>query len=230
MGCVASLRTPIPSAAQRAQSTFASQRLVVQSSMACRSCNNPQWAETGSGPEHAKPHPGSRHGAGRDTGPARATSAAVRVLVGGQKAARVPDRASSGHARVPRPAPRGGPRRAARPRQAAVGPCPSALPELAPSPGLGPPEMVVRWHRAAWKLSWRWKSRPRPGRPRLSAEARELIAVKSRDNPLLGPRGVPGPPADPERSPPAARTQRLRGLLQHGTAAPGARSAHAARP
>src|SRR6266508_1826007 len=30
------------------------------------------------------------------------------------------------------------------------------------------PETVVRWHRQAWRLCWRWKSRGRPGRPRLS--------------------------------------------------------------
>ena len=30
------------------------------------------------------------------------------------------------------------------------------------------PETVVRWHRRAWNLVWRWKSRPRIGRPRLA--------------------------------------------------------------
>jgi putative transposase len=30
------------------------------------------------------------------------------------------------------------------------------------------PETVVRWHRHAWKLFWRWKSRARLGRPRLA--------------------------------------------------------------
>jgi putative transposase len=32
------------------------------------------------------------------------------------------------------------------------------------------PETVVRWHRQGWRLLWRWRSRPRLGRPRLSAE------------------------------------------------------------
>src|SRR5262245_5981629 len=30
------------------------------------------------------------------------------------------------------------------------------------------PETVVRWHRQGWRLFWRWKSRCRLGRPRLS--------------------------------------------------------------
>src|SRR5262249_594378 len=43
------------------------------------------------------------------------------------------------------------------------------------------PEAVVRWPRRAWKLSWHWRSRGRPGRPRLSAEVRELIAGLARE-------------------------------------------------
>ena len=54
------------------------------------------------------------------------------------------------------------------------------------------PETVVCWHRQAWKLLWRWKSGPRLGRPRLSAEARELIAVMSRDNPRWGAERIRG--------------------------------------
>lgn len=54
------------------------------------------------------------------------------------------------------------------------------------------PETVVRWHRDAWKLLWRRKSRPRLGRPRLHAEARELIGVISRDNPRWGTERIRG--------------------------------------
>jgi transposase InsO family protein len=54
------------------------------------------------------------------------------------------------------------------------------------------PETVVRWHRQAWHLFWRWKSRSRLGRPRLSAEARELIAVMSRDHPRWGTERIRG--------------------------------------
>src|SRR5216117_441815 len=32
------------------------------------------------------------------------------------------------------------------------------------------PETVIRWHRTAFRTVWRWKSRPRAGRPRLTAE------------------------------------------------------------
>ena len=54
------------------------------------------------------------------------------------------------------------------------------------------PETVVRWHRQAWKLLWRWRSRARLGRPRLGAETRELIRVMSRDNPLWGTERIRG--------------------------------------
>jgi transposase InsO family protein len=51
---------------------------------------------------------------------------------------------------------------------------------------------VVRWHRKGWRLYWTWKSRSRLGRPRLSAEVRELIGTMSRENPLWGTERVRG--------------------------------------
>ena len=36
------------------------------------------------------------------------------------------------------------------------------------------PETVVRWHRAGFRLYWRWRSRQRGGRPRISEEMRLL--------------------------------------------------------
>jgi putative transposase len=54
------------------------------------------------------------------------------------------------------------------------------------------PESVIRWHRQGWKLFWRWRSRPRLGRPRLSAEVRGLIATMARDNPLWGSERIRG--------------------------------------
>jgi len=54
------------------------------------------------------------------------------------------------------------------------------------------PETVVRWHRHAWRLFWRWRSRTRLGRPRLSQEVRELIAAMARDNPLWGTERIRG--------------------------------------
>src|SRR5712664_978983 len=37
------------------------------------------------------------------------------------------------------------------------------------------PETVIRWHRAGFRLYWRWRSRHRGGRPRISEEIRLLI-------------------------------------------------------
>src|SRR5260370_5117598 len=35
------------------------------------------------------------------------------------------------------------------------------------------PETVIRWHRAGFRSFWRWKSRPRGGRPRATLEIRK---------------------------------------------------------
>jgi hypothetical protein len=47
------------------------------------------------------------------------------------------------------------------------------------------PETVVRWHRAAFRAYWRWKSRPRGGRPTIPSEIWQLIREMSVANPLL---------------------------------------------
>ena len=44
------------------------------------------------------------------------------------------------------------------------------------------PETVVGWHRAGFQLYWRWKSRPRGGRPRITEEVRVLIRRLAREN------------------------------------------------
>jgi transposase InsO family protein len=54
------------------------------------------------------------------------------------------------------------------------------------------PATVVRWHHQGWRLVWRWKSRPRPGRPRLGPDVRRLIAAMARDNPLWGAERLRG--------------------------------------
>ena len=46
------------------------------------------------------------------------------------------------------------------------------------------PETLIRWHRAGWRLLWRWKCRP--GRPPISLELRQLIRRMARENPLWG--------------------------------------------
>src|SRR6266852_3214828 len=46
------------------------------------------------------------------------------------------------------------------------------------------PETIVRWHRAGWRLFWRYKSRP--GRPPIPLELRQLIRRMAIENPLWG--------------------------------------------
>jgi hypothetical protein len=54
------------------------------------------------------------------------------------------------------------------------------------------PDTIVRWHRAGFKLYWRWKSRRRGGRRRVSAEIRRLIREMSIANPLWGAPRIHG--------------------------------------
>jgi len=54
------------------------------------------------------------------------------------------------------------------------------------------PDTVVRWHRQGWRLFWRWQTRHPGGRPRVSAEVRELIATISQENRLWGTERIRG--------------------------------------
>jgi len=54
------------------------------------------------------------------------------------------------------------------------------------------PETVVRWHRRGFKAFWRWKSRARPGRPKIPKEIRDLIREVSLANPLWGAPRIHG--------------------------------------
>jgi transposase InsO family protein len=54
------------------------------------------------------------------------------------------------------------------------------------------PETVVRWHRAGFRLYWRWKSRARRGRPRVPRDLRDLIRKMSLANPLWGAPRIHG--------------------------------------
>jgi hypothetical protein len=49
--------------------------------------------------------------------------------------------------------------------------CPSTLKAMA----IVQPETIIRWHRAGFRLYWRWKSRSRGGRPKIAAKIRHLI-------------------------------------------------------
>ena len=44
------------------------------------------------------------------------------------------------------------------------------------------PETVVRWHRAGFRLDWRWRSRRQGGRPKVSDEIRGLIRRLAEEN------------------------------------------------
>ncbi len=48
------------------------------------------------------------------------------------------------------------------------------------------PDTVVRWHQQGFRLYWRWKSRGKPGRPKIDAEIRRLIRQMSRENVTWG--------------------------------------------
>ena len=54
------------------------------------------------------------------------------------------------------------------------------------------PDTIVRWHRAGFRSYWRWKSRPRGGRPTVPLEIRELIREMSIANPLWGAPRIHG--------------------------------------
>jgi hypothetical protein len=54
------------------------------------------------------------------------------------------------------------------------------------------PETVIRWHRAGFRVYWRWKSRLRGGRPKTPADIRQLIRDMSIANPLWGAPRIHG--------------------------------------
>src|ERR1017187_2718269 len=54
------------------------------------------------------------------------------------------------------------------------------------------PETLVRWHRAGSRCYWRWKSRPRGGRPQIETDLRVIIRQMSVENPLWGAPRIHG--------------------------------------
>ena len=54
------------------------------------------------------------------------------------------------------------------------------------------PQTVVGWHRAGFRLYWRWKSRPRGGRQRIAPEIRVLIRRLAQENSDWGARKIHG--------------------------------------
>ena len=54
------------------------------------------------------------------------------------------------------------------------------------------PATLLRWHRAGFRLFWRWRSTPRSREPRLSPETVALIRRMARDNRLWGAERIRG--------------------------------------
>ena len=54
------------------------------------------------------------------------------------------------------------------------------------------PETVIGWHRAGFRLYWRWRSRPRGGRPKITDEIRVLIRRLAEENPDWGAPKIHG--------------------------------------
>lgn len=54
------------------------------------------------------------------------------------------------------------------------------------------PETVVGWHRAGWRVYWRWKSRGKSGRPKVADDLRDLIRQISLTNSLWGAPRIHG--------------------------------------
>jgi putative transposase len=54
------------------------------------------------------------------------------------------------------------------------------------------PATVVGWHRAGFRSYWRWRSRPRGGRPQITEEIRALIRRLAEENPEWGAPKIHG--------------------------------------
>jgi putative transposase len=54
------------------------------------------------------------------------------------------------------------------------------------------PDTVVGWYRAGFRLYWRWRSRRRGGRPKISEEIRVLIRRLAQENPDWGAPKIHG--------------------------------------
>ncbi|SRR5258708_26782307 len=66
------------------------------------------------------------------------------------------------------------------------------FPRVLDAPAIVRPGTVIKWHRAGFRLYWRWKSRPRGGRPTVPLEIHRLIREMSIANPLWGAPRIHG--------------------------------------
>jgi hypothetical protein len=54
------------------------------------------------------------------------------------------------------------------------------------------PETVIKWHRTAFRIFWRWKSQYNGGRPKVSKEVIALIKQMTTENPKWGAPRIHG--------------------------------------
>jgi len=54
------------------------------------------------------------------------------------------------------------------------------------------PQTVLRWHRELVRRKWTYRSRRRPGRPRIAKEAATLVLRLAKENPRWGYRRIQG--------------------------------------
>ena len=66
------------------------------------------------------------------------------------------------------------------------------FPSVLSAIGILRPETIIRWHRVGFQSYWRGRSRKPVGRPRISAELRNLIGAMSRANHLWGAPHIHG--------------------------------------
>src|SRR3977135_2027462 len=66
------------------------------------------------------------------------------------------------------------------------------VPEVLDALKIVRPETLMCWHRASLRAYWRWKSRPRGGRPKTAADIRRLIREMSVANTLWGAPRIHG--------------------------------------
>jgi hypothetical protein len=54
------------------------------------------------------------------------------------------------------------------------------------------PNTVIGWHRAGFRLYWRWRSQPRGGRPKITEDIRVLIQRLAQENQTWGAPKIHG--------------------------------------
>lgn len=65
-------------------------------------------------------------------------------------------------------------------------------PSLAKRSLLVSPGTLLRWHRQGFRFYWRWKSRTKPGRPKIDRDVIDLIRRMARENVLWGAPRIHG--------------------------------------